>query len=117
MLYHDYDANAIECSGGEAQKIAIARCLYSNSPIMILDEPSSALDAISEAEIYENFNKYSLDKTAIYISHRLSACRFCDRILVIDDGRIVQEGAHEHLLEQKDSLYSEMWQAQSKLYL
>ena len=117
VLYHDYDANAIECSGGEAQKIAIARCLYSNSPIMILDEPSSALDAISEAEIYENFNKYSLDKTAIYISHRLSACRFCDRILVIDDGRIVQEGAHEHLLEQKDSLYSEMWQAQSKLYL
>ena len=117
VLYHDYDANAIECSGGEAQKIAIARCLYSDSPIMILDEPSSALDAISEAEVYENFNKYSLDKTAIYISHRLSTCRFCHKIFVIDDGRIVQEGAHEHLLTQEDSLYSKMWQAQAQFYV
>ena len=85
-------------SGGEEQKIAIARALYKDAPFIVLDEPTAALDPVAEAEIYEKFNDIAGDKTAIYISHRLSSCKFCDDIAVFDGGRMIQFGTHEELL-------------------
>ena len=90
QLYKDFSDEGVEVSGGEAQKIAIARALYKNAPFIILDEPTAALDPIAEAEIYAQFNQIAGDKTAIYISHRLSSCRFCDEIMVFDRGQIGQ---------------------------
>lgn len=110
------EKDGVEISGGEAQKIAIARALYKNSPLVILDEPTSALDPVSEYEIYRSFDKLVGEKTAIYISHRMSSCRFCNRIIVFDDGQIVQQGSHEELMEDKDGLYYEMWNAQAQYY-
>lgn len=88
----------IEISGGEAQKIAIARALYKDGSFVILDEPTSALDPISEAEIYENFNDMIKDKSAIYISHRMSSCKFCDEIMVFRNGELIEKGSHEDLI-------------------
>ena len=88
-IYQQED-NGVEISGGEAQKIAIARALYKNSPFVILDEPTSALDPVAEYEIYQHFDQMVQDKTSIYISHRMSSCRFCDNILVFDEGEIVE---------------------------
>ncbi|MCI8307398.1 MAG: ABC transporter ATP-binding protein [Lachnospiraceae bacterium] len=110
------EKDGVEISGGEAQKIAIARALYKNSPLVILDEPTSALDPVSEYEIYRSFDKLVGEKTAIYISHRMSSCRFCNRIIVFDGGRIVQQGSHEELMEDKEGLYYEMWNAQAQYY-
>lgn len=106
----------IEISGGEAQKIAIARALYKDSPLVILDEPTSALDPISEYEIYAKFNEMVLDKTSIYISHRMSSCRFCDNIIVFDKGKIIQTGDHNKLIQEKHGLYYALWSAQAKYY-
>ena len=103
-------------SGGEAQKIALARALYKNAPFIILDEPTAALDPIAEAEVYSNFNSIVGDKTAIYISHRLSSCRFCDRIAVFDGGSIVQFGSHEALVADKEGKYYALWNAQAQYY-
>lgn len=114
-IYRDFDESGIEVSGGEAQKIAIARALYRNSPIMILDEPTAALDPISEAQIYERFNEISANKTVIYISHRLSSCRFADRIFVFHSGRLIEEGTHERLLGLHGK-YAELWEAQAQYY-
>ncbi|MBP3702688.1 MAG: ABC transporter ATP-binding protein [Lachnospiraceae bacterium] len=114
-LYQMQD-NGVEISGGEAQKVAIARALYKNSPVVILDEPTSALDPVSEYDIYKRFNELVKDKTAIYISHRMSSCRFCETVLVFDGGRIVQEGSHEQLVENTDGIYYKMWSAQAKYY-
>ena len=116
QLYKDYDEDGVEISGGEAQKIAIARALYKNAPFIILDEPTAALDPIAEAEIYAKFNEISGDKTAIYISHRLSSCKFCDEILVFSHGSIVQQGTHEALLNQQDGKYAALWNAQAQYY-
>ena len=107
--------DGIDISGGEAQKIAIARALYKDAPFVIMDEPTAALDPIAESEIYENFNEMIHDKTAIFISHRMSSCKFCDEIIVFQDGVVVQQGAHEELLEQ-DGLYQELWNAQAQYY-
>ena len=96
-LYKDLDKEGVEVSGGEAQKIAIARTLYKDAPFVILDEPTAALDPVAEMEIYSKFNDIIEDKTAVYISHRLSSCQFCDEILVFDQGRIVQRGSHQSL--------------------
>ena len=115
-LYKDFDKNGVEVSGGEAQKIALARALYKNAPFIILDEPTAALDPIAEYEIYSKFNEIVGDKTAIYISHRLSSCRFCDKIVVFDDGRIVQYGSHSELVDRKFGKYYELWTAQSQYY-
>lgn len=115
-LYRDYDEKGIDISGGEAQKIAIARALYKKTPFIILDEPTAALDPIAEAEIYGKFNEIVEDRTAVYISHRLSSCRFCDRIIVLDEGRLVQEGSHETLVSDRSGKYYELWQAQAQYY-
>lgn len=116
MLYKDMDENGIEVSGGEAQKIAIARALYKDAPFIILDEPTAALDPIAEAEIYSKFNDIAGDKTAIYISHRLSSCKFCDEIAVFQNGAVVQQGTHETLLADKNGKYSALWNAQAQYY-
>ena len=112
---YQYEENGVEISGGEAQKIAIARSLYKNAPFVILDEPTSALDPVAEYEIYKKFDEMVQDKTSVYISHRMSSCRFCDNILVFDEGEIVESGSHNELME-KGGLYSELWNAQAQYY-
>ena len=115
-LYKGYDSSGIEISGGEAQKIALTRALYKDSPFILLDEPTAALDPLSEYEVYSNFNAISGDKTTVYISHRLASCRFCDNIVVFDSGRIVQHGSHEELLADAGGRYCELWNAQAQYY-
>ena len=116
LLYKDYDSEGIEPSGGEAQKVAIARALYQNAPIVILDEPTAALDPVAEYEIYNHFNELVNERTAIYISHRLSSCKFCDKIIVIDNKRIVEIGNHKELLE-RNGIYAKMFQTQAQWYV
>ncbi len=116
MLYKDFGENGVEVSGGEAQKIAIARALYKDAPFIILDEPTAALDPIAEAEIYSKFNDISGDKTAIYISHRLSSCKFCDEIAVFHEGAVIQQGTHEELLADETGKYHQLWNAQAQYY-
>lgn len=113
---YQLEEDGIEISGGEAQKIAIARALYKDAPLVILDEPTSALDPISEYEIYKSFDELVEAKTAIYISHRMSSCRFCEQILVFDKGGIIQQGSHEELVKDTEGLYYEMWTAQAQYY-
>lgn len=115
LLYHE-NGDGVALSGGEAQKLAIARALYKDAPFVILDEPTAALDPIAEAEIYENFDTLVGDKTAIYISHRMSSCKFCDRIVVINNGRIEEEGSHDTLME-KNGLYAKMYNTQANYYV
>lgn len=116
QLYRDFAENGVEVSGGEAQKIAIARALYKDAPFIILDEPTAALDPIAEAEIYARFNDICGDKTAIYISHRLSSCKFCDEIAVFDSGAVIQKGTHEELLADEGGKYHALWHAQAQYY-
>lgn len=115
-LNKSFDDDGIELSGGQGQKLAIARALYKNSSLVILDEPTSALDPIAEAEIYEHFNDLVLDKTAIYISHRMSSSVFCDYILVLDGGKVSAFDSHQNLMKDKDSLYYKLYTIQSKNY-
>ena len=115
-LYRNFEKDGVEISGGEAQKIALARALYKDAPFIILDEPTAALDPIAEAEVYSNFNRIVGDKTAIYISHRLSSCRFCDRIAVFDRGSVVQFGTHDELVADEKGKYHELWYAQAQYY-
>lgn len=117
VLYKDFDDDGVEISGGEAQKLAISRALYRDAPFVVLDEPTAALDPISEFEVYSKFNEFTSGKTAIYISHRLSSCRFCDKILVFEKGHIVQFGAHEQLLSDENGMYSKLWNSQAKYYV
>ena len=116
MLYKDFGENGVEVSGGEAQKIAIARALYKDAPFIILDEPTASLDPIAEAEIYAKFNDISGDKTAIYISHRLSSCKFCDEIAVFHEGAVIQQGTHAELVADETGKYHELWTAQAQYY-
>ncbi|MBS7034897.1 MAG: ABC transporter ATP-binding protein [Clostridium sp.] len=115
-LYKDFEENGVEISGGEAQKIALARALYKDAPFIVLDEPTAALDPIAESEIYSKFNDIVGNRTAIYISHRLSSCRFCDEIAVFDNGQIVQLGSHEELAADTGGKYHELWNAQAQYY-
>ena len=112
----DYDRHGVDFSGGEKQKIALARALYKDAPFLILDEPTASLDPIAEAAVYEDFHTIVKDKTAVFISHRLSSCRFCDQIAVFDHGRIVQHGAHNTLVTDKNGKYYELWYAQAQYY-
>lgn len=116
MLYKNLSEDGVEVSGGEAQKIAIARALYKDAPFIILDEPTAALDPIAEAEIYEKFDKIAGDKTAVYISHRLSSCKFCDEIAVFQDGAVIQQGTHDELIADTKGKYYELWNAQAQYY-
>ena len=115
-LYKDVEETGVEISGGEAQKLALARALYKNAPFIVLDEPTAALDPIAEYEIYSKFNRLVGDKTAIYISHRLSSCRFCKHIAVFQQGELVQLGTHEELIRDPSSAYYELWNAQAQYY-
>lgn len=112
----EYDEEGVEFSGGQSQKIAIARALYKDASLVILDEPTSALDPIAEAEIYENFNNMVGKKTAIYISHRMSSSVFCDRILVIDNGNIEAYDTHKKLMENTEGLYYKLFNSQASNY-
>ena len=115
-LLKSYEEDSIELSGGQRQKIAIARALAKDSSLLILDEPTSALDPLAEAEIYENFNSLAKDKMAIYISHRMSSSIFCDRILILDGGTITDFDTHENLMKKKDSLYYKLFMSQANNY-
>lgn len=108
-------SDGVNFSGGERQKIAIARAIYKNAPFVIMDEPTAALDPEAEAEVFEGFDKMVGNKTAIYISHRLASCKFCEDILVFDKGQVVQHGSHETLMEEK-GLYEKLWNAQAGYY-
>lgn len=115
-LYKDLDKSGVEISGGEAQKLALARALYKDAPVVVLDEPTAALDPIAENEIYSRFNTFVQNKTAIYISHRLSSCAFCDEIAVFDKSRLVESGTHQELLA-AEGKYARLWNAQAKYYV
>lgn len=115
-LYKDFDDRGVEISGGEAQKIALARALYKDAPFIVLDEPTAALDPVAEYEVYTKFNEIIGDKTAVFISHRLSSCRFCSDIAVFDQGRLVQRGCHDELVG-AEGKYRELWSAQAQYYV
>ena len=115
-VFSDFDENGTDLSGGEQQKVAIARAIYKDAGLMVLDEPSAALDPYAEYEIYKNFSEITESKTLISISHRLSSCRMCDRILVLDRGKVVQEGTHEELVKDIGGKYYELWSAQAQYY-
>ena len=102
-------------SGGELQRLLLARALYKNAPVLILDEPTAALDPIAENEIYQKYNQLTEGKTAVFISHRLASTRFCDRIIVMENGEILEEGTHDELLKQGGK-YAEMFDVQSRYY-
>ena len=115
-LFKYLEEDGIEPSGGEQQKLALARALYKDAPVIILDEPTAALDPIAEYEIYKQFNSLIQDKTAFYISHRLSSCRFCDHIAVFSEGRVAEYGTHDELVNTPDGVYAAMFEAQAQYY-
>lgn len=114
-MNQDMDEEGVTLSGGELQKLMLARALYKDAPAVILDEPTAALDPIAESEMYEKYNSMIRDKTAVFISHRLSSTRFCDRILFMEQGRIIQEGSHESLMRQGGA-YAELFSLQAGYY-
>ena len=114
-LFRYYHADGVDLSGGEKQKLAIARMLHRDTKVMVLDEPTAALDPRSELEIYEQIHRNHKEKTILYISHRMSSCHFSDRILVMEDGRIAEQGTHARLMENRQ-LYYQMYQAQAEMY-
>ena len=115
MLLKELDPNGVVLSGGELQKLMLARALYKAAPIVILDEPTSALDPIAESNMYEKYNSLTKDKTSIFISHRLSSTRFCDRIVFLEHGGIAEEGTHDSLME-LNGKYAEMFDIQAHYY-
>ena len=115
-IHKDFDEEGFEPSGGIAQKIAISRAIYKDAPIIILDEPTAALDPRAEFEIYERFNELTNHKLAFYISHRLSSSRFCDKILVFKEGQLIEHGTHEELINAQ-SVYYELYNMQSRYYI
>ena len=116
QLLGNFNQESVNLSGGEAQKIAIARAFYKEAPILILDEPTAALDPIAEQDIFIVIRKKLQGQSAIFISHRLSSCRICDRILVLDNRKILQDGSH-NVLAAKNGLYQTMWKAQKGFYM
>ncbi|MCI7351522.1 MAG: ABC transporter ATP-binding protein/permease [Ruminococcus sp.] len=117
MMFKQFDKEGVELSGGEQQKLAIARALYKDAPVVILDEPTAALDPVAEYEIYKRFDELVGGKTAVYISHRLSSCKFCDKIAVFSEGTVKEYGTHDQLLRLKDGIYAEMFKAQAQYYI
>lgn len=109
-----YD-DGIEFSGGEIQKLLLARAMYKSAPVMLLDEPTAALDPIAESTLYKNYNKISAEKTTVFVSHRLASTSFCDRIILIENGAICEEGTHNELLKQNGK-YNTLFEMQAKYY-
>lgn len=114
-LYKDIDEDGVDVSGGEAQKIALARAIYGNKKLLLFDEPTSKLDPKSEMKVFESFNEVSKGKTAIFVSHRMSACKFADRIILFEKGKISAIGTHEEMIKGSER-YREMWEAQAKYF-
>jgi ATP-binding cassette, subfamily B, bacterial len=117
VLYKQFEEDGIEPSGGESQKLAIARALHKDAPVVILDEPTAALDPMAEYEIYNQFDRLVGGKTAVYISHRLSSCKFCDRIAVFSKETVAEYGTHEELVKIPGGIYAEMFAAQAQYYV
>ena len=117
QIYKCFDKEGIEPSGGEMQKMAIARALYKDAPVVILDEPTAALDPVAEYEIYRHFDDLIGGKTAVYISHRLSSCKFSDQIAVFSDKTIKEYGTHEQLVNRPGGIYATMFAAQAQYYV
>ena len=115
MMEKTLNKNAVDFSGGQKQKLILARALYRDAGVLVLDEPTAALDALAENDIYEKYARFTKGKTSFFVSHRLSSTRFCDRILLIDGGNIAEEGTHEELLA-AGGLYAGMFEMQSKYY-
>ena len=112
MVHED----GVDLSGGEKQKLALARALYKDAPVVVLDEPTAALDALAEAKLYEDFDKLIGGKTAVYISHRLSSTQFCRHVAMFAEGEMVEYGTHAELME-KDGAYAEMFKIQAQYYI
>lgn len=108
--------DGVMLSGGQMQRLILARALYKDGPILVLDEPTAALDPIAEAEIYSKFDEITGNRTAIYISHRLSSCKFCDEIAVFHEGAVIQQGTHAELAAEENGKYYELWNAQAQYY-
>jgi len=117
VVYKHFDEEGIEPSGGEQQKLAIARALYKDAPVVILDEPTAALDPMAEYDIYRQFDTLVHEKTAIYISHRLSSCQFCDKIAVFSEKELKEYGTHAELVNKPDGVYAKMFAAQAQYYV
>ena len=112
VIYDD----GVDLSGGEKQKLALARSLYKGAPVVVLDEPTAALDAIAESRLYNDFDKLTGGKTAVYISHRLSSTQFCSNVAMFRDGELCEYGTHESLMK-KDGAYAEMFRLQAQYYV
>ena len=115
VLTRNFDDFGIDLSGGETQKLSLARAIYKSSPFFILDEPTSAMDALSEAHMYENFNEMTKNSSVIFISHRLSSTKFCDKIILLEDGKVIEMGTHDELINLNGS-YSKLFNMQAEYY-
>ena len=115
-ISRDFDADGIEFSGGESQKLACAKAFYKDAPIVILDEPTAALDPVAENELYTRFNNIIGEKTTLYISHRLASVKFCDKVAVFADGRLTEYGTHQDLM-QRQGVYADMYKKQAQFYM
>ena len=116
VMTREFDENGAVLSGGESQKLAVARTFAKNAPLKIFDEPSSALDPIAEYELFENIMKEGQDHTMMFISHRLSSVKNCDRVYMLEKGRLIEEGTHEELMKRNGS-YAQMYTRQAMNYL
>ncbi|MCM1027594.1 MAG: ABC transporter ATP-binding protein/permease [Roseburia sp.] len=114
-LTQSFDPDGIQLSGGMMQKLMLARCLYKDAPLLVLDEPTAALDPIAESNLYEEYQTAARGKSALFISHRLASTKFCDRVLYLENGRILESGTHDELLQKKGK-YAEVFEVQSQYY-
>ncbi len=114
-LIREVYEDAVNLSGGQTQRLMLARALYKDAPVIVLGEPTAALDPIAEADLYNKYNDMTMGRSSVYISHRLASTRFCDRIILIGDHKILEEGTHEQLLKQGGK-YAELFEVQSKYY-